>query len=55
MLAALRVRAEPPELVIDVGLKVELNPVGPVADRAIVPANPFSAVTVIVELAELPD
>lgn len=39
-----------PEIEIDVGLRLAVNPVGAVADSVTVPVNPLRAVTVIVDV-----
>jgi hypothetical protein len=54
LLATLIVRVDFPEVEIEVGLRVAVNPDGAVADSATVPVNPLRAVTVIVEVPEDP-
>jgi len=48
------VRVEVPEVEIEVGFRVAVNPDGAVAARETVPANPLRAVTFIVEVPEDP-
>ena len=47
-------RFDVPDPVTLEGPKLNVNPVVPWAENVIVPANPFNAVIVIVELWELP-
>ena len=54
VLATLMTRLDVPDPVTLDWLKLKANPVVPLADNKTVPANPFSAVIVVVELWELP-
>jgi len=54
LLATVIVRVDFPEVEIEVGLRLTVNPVGADADSVTVPVNPFRAVTVIVEVPECP-
>jgi hypothetical protein len=50
LLATVIVSVDFPEVEIEVGLRLTVNPVGAVADSVTVPVNPLRAVTVIVEV-----
>jgi hypothetical protein len=50
LLATVIVTVDFPEVEIEVGLRLAVNPVGAVADSVTVPVNPLRAVTVIVEV-----
>ena len=54
LLATFIVRVEVPEVEIEVGLRLAVNPVGAVVDSVTVPVNPLRKVIVIVEVPEPP-
>lgn len=54
LLATVIVSVDFPEVEIEVGLRLAVNPVGAVADSLTVPVNPLSAVIVIVEVPRDP-
>jgi hypothetical protein len=54
LLATVIVSVDFPEVEIEVGFRLVVNPVGAVADSATVPVNPLRAVTVIVEVPRDP-
>jgi hypothetical protein len=54
LLATVIVRVDFPEVEIEAGLRLAVNPAGAVADSVTVPVNPLIAVTVIVEVPEDP-
>jgi hypothetical protein len=54
LLATVIVRVDFPEVEIEVGFRLAVNPVGALADNVTVLVNPLRAVTVIVEVPEDP-
>jgi len=54
LLATFTVRVDVPEVKIEAGLRLAVNPVGAVADNVTLPVNPLRAVIVIVEVPDDP-